>query len=40
MMTKSLPIQKLEICRIAAGLVEPPHIVGRGRFVGSVFPPM
>jgi transposase InsO family protein len=24
MMTKSLPMQKLEICRIAAGLVEPP----------------
>ena len=33
MLTKSLPRQNFDYCRLAAGLMEP-HIVGRGRIVG------
>ena len=38
MLTKILPKSKIEVCRLKAGLVEPPHVGVRGRFVGF-FPP-
>ena len=38
MLTKILPRDKLEVCRLKAGLVITPQVGVRGRFVG-LFPP-